>query len=193
MLSLQKTSIALLEQSGETIRNFWTSAGSPGKDPFRWAEEACAKGTVEDKSSIGKYIFGGFSRCLTAVTKFQTDTERRFAVILDRDAIKWFRPSLDQFLIFYETGPDQARYQPDFVAETTDYVYMIETKAAKDMKDPVVLAKSGAAAKWCELATEHAASYKGKPWVYLLIPHDSIADNMTLQGFAKSFSVLAAD
>ena len=29
---------------------------------------------------------------------------------------------------------------------------------------------------------------KGKPWRYLLIPHDAIADNMTIAGLVKSYA-----
>lgn len=28
----------------------------------------------------------------------------------------------------------------------------------------------------------------GKPWLYLLIPHDAIAENMTLDGLARQYS-----
>jgi type III restriction enzyme len=100
---------------------------------------------------------------------------------------------MDQFQIFYRFGSEQARYQPDFVSEAAESIYMIETKARKDMSNPQVLAKRDAAFKWCELATIHAASYQGKPWKYLLIPHDAIADNMTLDAFDKSFAILTID
>lgn len=47
-----------------------------------------------------------------------------------------------------------------------------------------VLAKKAVAEKWCEHASDHAKTYGGKPWQYALIPHDLIADNMTLGGLA---------
>ena len=43
------------------------------------------------------------------------------------------------------------------------------------------------AVKWCGHASDHATSYEGKPWKYLLIPHDLIADNMSLTGLAGIF------
>ena len=55
------------------------------------------------------------------------------------------------------------------------------------MKDPEVLAKARAAAEWCKHATEHELKHKGKPWRYLLIPHDAIADNMTVAGLLKRY------
>ncbi|MCZ6776035.1 MAG: hypothetical protein O7D34_06235 [Ignavibacteria bacterium] len=46
--------------------------------------------------------------------------------------------------------------------------------------------KVDAAAVWCEHATIHAKTYNGKPWTYLLIPHDQIAEQMGLSGLAAS-------
>jgi type III restriction enzyme len=45
--------------------------------------------------------------------------------------------------------------------------------------------------QWCRHASDRAASYKGKPWRYALIPHDVIAENMTLHGLATQFVVAA--
>jgi type III restriction enzyme len=61
------------------------------------------------------------------------------------------------------------------------------------MQDPVVLAKARAAATWCKHATEHEKANHGKPWRYLLIRHDAIADNMTLDGLAKQFTFVALE
>ena len=141
-----------------------------------------------DKSNMAKYLFGGFKRCLYPVQKFDSDTERKLAVILEREALKWFRPAKGQFLIFYKSGADHLEYQPDFVAETDTTIYMLEPKASREMNDPIVLAKRDAAAKWCQRASDHAKSYSGKPWAYLLIRHDAIAENMTLQGLSAQFA-----
>ena len=62
-----------------------------------------------DKSNMAKYLFGGFQRCLYPVQKFHSDAERKLAVILDRDAIKWFKPAKGQFQIFYRDGADHLR------------------------------------------------------------------------------------
>jgi type III restriction enzyme len=75
-----------------------------------------------DKSNMAKYLFGGFSRCLYPVQKFDSDAERKLAAILEREAIKWFKPAKGQFQIFYRQGADHLEYQPDFVAETADTV-----------------------------------------------------------------------
>ena len=141
----------------------------------------------EDKSNMARYLFGGFQRCLYTVQKFDSDAERKLAVILERDALKWFRPAKGQFQIFYRQGADHLEYQPDFVAETTATVYMLEPKMRKELEDSVVLAKQQAAIDWCKNASRHAESHGGKPWRYLLIPHDAIAENHTLAGLAARF------
>jgi type III restriction enzyme len=159
---------------------FTTSATEPPMD-FRTSPT--------DKSNMAKYIFGGFQKCLYPVQKFQSDAERKMSVILEREALKWFKPAKGQFQIFYKRGADHPEYQPDFVAETADTIYMLEPKAANQMTDDDVLAKRDVAVKWCERASDHAKSYGGKPWKYLLIPHDAIAENMTLVGLERQFVV----
>ena len=64
---------------------------------------------------------------------------------------------------------------------------MIETKMRKEMDDSIVLEKKKSAEKWCVNASDYVKSYSGKPWKYLLIPHDEIADNITVDGLAKRF------
>ena len=144
----------------------------------------------DDKSNMAKYLFGGFDRCLYPVQKFQSDAERKLAIIVDRDVQRWFKPAKGQFQIFYLSHGDHLEYQPDFVAEGESAVYMAEPKASNMLQDPEVLAKRDAAVAWCKHASKHAASYHGKPWQYLLIPHDIIAVNMTLAGLAEQYAVV---
>ena len=144
-----------------------------------------------DLSHIDRYLFKGFRRCLYTEEKFQSDTERRLAVILDRDTEKWFKPARGQFQIFYKSGADYPEYQPDFVAETKDSIYLLESKAKNQMEDAIVLAKKDVAIKWCEQASAHTATCGGKPWKYALIPHDAIAENMTLAGLVGRFGTKA--
>jgi type III restriction enzyme len=68
--------------------------------------------TVEEPSRIKQMVFGGFSKCLYPQQKFDSDTERRFAVILERDANKWFKPAKGQFQMFYKLGAEQPEYVP---------------------------------------------------------------------------------
>jgi type III restriction enzyme len=143
------------------------------------------KVSPKDKSNMAKYLFGGFKRCLYPVQKFDSDAERILAVILDREAEKWFKPAKGQFQIFYKLGAEHPEYQPDFVAETADAIYMLEPKKRTALNDADVVAKKEAAEKWCLNATDYAAKHGGKPWVYRLIPHDTIAENMSIEMLGK--------
>jgi type III restriction enzyme len=145
----------------------------------------------KDKSNMPRYLFGSFAKCLYPVQRFHSDTERRLAVILERDSLKWFRPVAGQFQITYKWGHEQSEYQPDFVAEGETTIYMLEPKMKKEMEDRQVAAKATAAIEWCKHASDHAATYNGKPWKYVLIPHDAIADNMSLEGLAERYGKTA--
>jgi SOS-response transcriptional repressor LexA len=145
---------------------------------------------VVDKLDIRGMLFSGFERCLYRVQKFDTDSERRFAVALenDREVLKWFKPAKGDFQIHYASD---ASYEPDFVVETKRDKFLCEPKRAGEMEDRDVLAKARAAAEWCRHATEHERANGGKPWTYLLIPHDVITDNKTLQGMAATYTFQA--
>jgi len=139
-----------------------------------------------DKSKIGRILFTGYRRCLYPAVKFDSDTERRFTAILDRDAEKWFKPAKGQFQIIYQDGQQHSEYVPDFVAETKDTIFMIETKARPELDDPIVLAKKKAAEEWCGHASVFNEGIGKKPWRYLLIPHDYVRESMNLKGFEEN-------
>lgn len=134
--------------------------------------------TVDDLGRIKQMLFGGFQRCLYPLQKFDSGTEWRFALVLDRDARKWFKPAKGQFQIFYKLGSEQPEYIPDFVAETDDAILMVETKRREDLVSAEVQAKADAAVRWCKHASEHALTVGTKPWRYSLVPHDAVNESM---------------
>jgi len=143
---------------------------------------------VADRLNIRSMIFGGFRRSLTSTQKFDSDAERRFAVVLEDDAdatLKWFRPSSGQVKIDYLEGQG---YEPDFVVETGTHKYLCEVKREGELDDDEVQAKARAAVRWCQFATQHENQHGGKPWSYLLIPHNAISASATLQGLAASYA-----
>lgn len=142
-----------------------------------------------EKSKIAQYVYGGFAKCAYPVQKFHSDTERVLAGILERDARRWLRPVAGQFNIYYRAGVNQPEYLPDFVATTADLNLIIETKAAKDMEIPEVKAKANAAVVWCKNASTYSTQNGGKPWKYLLVPHDAVASNATLGVLVNRFAV----
>ncbi|MDL1866132.1 type III restriction endonuclease subunit R [Betaproteobacteria bacterium PRO4] len=141
--------------------------------------------TVTETSRIKQMLFGGFARCLYPLQKFDSDTERRFAVILERDASKWFKPAKGQFQIYYKLSTGQPEYIPDFVAETDSTILMVETKARGDINMQEVQAKAAAALQWCQHASSYAANVGSKPWRYLLIPHDAVNEARQLTDFLQ--------
>jgi len=143
------------------------------------------RATVGDVGRIKTMLFGGFSRCLYPLQKFDSDTERRFAIILERDANKWFKPAKGQFQIYYQRGSGQAEYVPDFVVEMDACILLVETKKQGDLQMDAVLAKAQAAVRWCQHASDHAKEVGGKPWKYLLLPHDAMNESMRLADFLR--------
>ena len=141
--------------------------------------------TVTDVNRIKQVLFTGFSKCLYPVQKFDSDTERRFAVLLERDAQKWFKPVKGQFQIYYKSGNQQPEYIPDFVAEVEAMILMVETKANTDIHTQDVQAKQAAAQQWCKHASDYAITQGTKPWKYLLIPHDEVNEAKRLIDFLR--------
>ena len=142
---------------------------------------------VDDKRNIRSMLFGGFSKCLFPVQKFDSDTERRFAVILETDDAveKWVKPNKKAFQIDYRVGLEEKPYEPDFVAETKEAYYLCEPKAETEVDDEVVQAKAKAAATWCE----NASTVSSKAWVYLLVPHTAVNDSQSMKGLSERYSV----
>ena len=141
---------------------------------------------VTERSEIKNMIFGGFEKCLFAQQKFDADPERRFAVILedDADVQKWVKPARRVFQIDYARGE---AYEPDFVVETTGEKLMCEVKRTDQLSHPDVLSKARAGILWCKHASDHEMANAGKPWRYVMIPHDAVVENMTLGGLIARY------
>lgn len=126
------------------------------------------------KSFIRKYIFDGFKKSYYLENKFDSGTELDFANVLEIDSKvkKWLRPAPTQFNIYWSNGAK--KYEPDFIVETDDCIYMIETKMAKDATTEEVLSKKAAAELYCSQATKYTKEHGGKPWKYVLLTHDKV-------------------
>ncbi|EKE27568.1 MAG: hypothetical protein ACD_3C00192G0013 [uncultured bacterium (gcode 4)] len=132
-----------------------------------------------EKTAIRNYVFRWFRKCISKYVKFDSDTERRFSSVLENwwNIIKWMKPPSWSFKILYRIENDSAEYLPDFVVETLDKKYIIEIKASNEVDDKIVLAKAEAAKKWC---SDVNRLISWKEWSYLLLPHDIITEDKTL-------------
>jgi type III restriction enzyme len=141
---------------------------------------------VEHLSRIRGMRFGGFRKCLYDEVRFDSDTERRLALLIDgdEDVVKWFRPDRPPPHITLDGG---RRYEPDFVVETCGQKYLVESKAANELEDADVQAKTLAAIRWCSNASDHAAVHGQSPWSYVFIPHDEITASATFSGLVTRF------
>ena len=127
-------------------------------------------------------VFGGFRKCLYPAVKFDSDTERRFATILedDDDVVKWLKPPKDVLKIQYA---EEDNYNPDFIVETANGRYLCEIKRASEVEVSTVQKKAKAATQWCE----RASSVSDRPWSYALLPHDAIQIARTFTSLIQQF------
>ena len=123
------------------------------------------------KSAVIKFVYVGFKKSYYTKYRFDSSTELDFAFILEtnNEVLKWIRPVPNQFNIYWSSGAK--KYEPDFIVETVDAIYMCETKAEKNVYDADVQAKAEAAREFCRRASEFTAQNGGKPWHYIIIPH----------------------
>ena len=136
------------------------------------------KKEVADKKNIKNYLFEGYRKSYYPVNSFDSDDERRFAVVLedDEDVVRFIKPPLNQLGLFYRAVK---QYNPDFLVETKNCKYMVEVKAANQVNNEDVQEKARAGVKWCECASKVDAD--GKEWKYRLVSGEDIIIGNTLK------------
>ena len=142
---------------------------------------------VKPTKDITKYVFRGFERACHFEYKFDSKAEQDFAFVLENDGliVKWMRPAPNQFRIYWDNN--SKRYEPDFIVETSDCRFMVEVKRSDQTEEATVLAKKDAALRYCKYANDFAIRNAGKPWVYLLIPHNEISRNSSFDFLVNLF------
>lgn len=138
-------------------------------------------------SEIRNKIFKGFKKSCHTMYKFDSNTERVFATVLERDSnvLKWMCPNIKQFNIYYDRDSN-SRYQPDFVIETNSEIYMVEIKDSRNLDDSTVIKKAKAATEYCKAVTEFNMQSGGKKWSYIIIPHNEVHLNSSFDYLIKS-------
>lgn len=143
--------------------------------------------TPASKSQISKTLFSGFTKSIYPVVQFDSDSERVFANIMEQDTtvLKWVKTPPKSLFLYYQKD---VRYEPDFIVETSDGLFMCEVKSSAEINDKIVLQKQEAAVHWCEAATQHAKEHGAKSWSYVLIPHNEVSLTSTFQYLLNRFS-----
>ncbi len=132
-------------------------------------------------SEVTRKIFQGCKKSCHIFHKFDSNTERIFAIVLEQDdeVLKWLRPAAKQFDIFYNLSG--TRYEPDFVVETAKKIFMVETKNRNNLQDDDVKTKATAGKIYCEFATNWNLQNGGKAWEYILLADDEIKLNSSFK------------
>jgi type III restriction enzyme len=142
--------------------------------------------TITPTRDIPRKIFTGFTKACHRFYKFESKPEKDFAVILEQDksVLKWLRPAPNQFRIYWRPTN---QYHPDFVAESKDTIYLIETKREATIDTVEVEEKAQAALEYCRNATEFTTQHEGKPWKYILIPANAVMTNMSFDTIVRCY------
>lgn len=102
--------------------------------------------------------------------------ERKFLEFLDRDSKVHKFVKIMEFkhdfatISYFRTDGLMSHYYPDFLVETDRNVFIIETKATKDLKDPNVIQKQKAAIDYVNRINKLDLGLRdNKTWEYLLV------------------------
>lgn len=138
------------------------------------------RGIVTPTSMIPKFVFRGFEKACHFEYKFDSKGEQDLSFVLENDTtvLKWLRPAPNQFRIYWDNN--SKRYEPDFIVETGDTIYMIEVKRSDQVEDQEVLSKKVAAERYCKYASDYTTSNEGKKWQYAIFPHNVISRTTSL-------------
>lgn len=136
--------------------------------------------------NIQSVLFEGVKRGVFSAAKFDSRPELVLARVLetDTDVQNWLRPAPQEFNITYNHGHN---YEPDFVVETDDTIYLVEVKGEDKLSDPDVIAKKKRGIQYCEVASRWGKANGYKQWKYLFIPSKQIMPNSSFMQLAKCF------
>lgn len=139
--------------------------------------------TIEPTSDIPSKVFSGFKKACHNLYKFDSKAEKDFAQVLEQcsEVQKWLRPHIKQFNIYWSNG----KYEPDFVVETADKMFLVEIKSTKDIDTRDVEEKAKAALLWIRRVNQYAREEGEKTWEYLLIPHTAVQLNNDFSYFKQ--------
>jgi type III restriction enzyme len=161
-----------MSYSATEIRPFSRIEGSFGSKVK--ADDIYPYTVTVSAGEVRQKVFKGFNKACHNLYKFDSLPELKFARVLeqDGDVKKWLRPSPRQFNIYW--GKQRQKYEPDFIVETEDCIYMCEIKAFNEIATPDVQEKGRSGAEYCRTVSEWNANNGGKLWEYAIIADRNI-------------------
>lgn len=144
---------------------------------------------INRDGKISSVLFDGVKRGVFDVVKFDSASELKFARIVEREnhfVERWLRPSPMDFNITYNGGKN---YEPDFVVETKDNIYLVEVKGDDKLNDPDVLAKKQKSIEYCKLVSKWAEETGNKKWIHVFIPTSKISSKSTFKYLSEYCAV----
>lgn len=140
--------------------------------------------------NIQSVLFEGIKRGVFSAAKFDSRPELLLARILETesdDVQNWLRPAPQEFNITYNRGHN---YEPDFVVETENTIYLVEVKGEDKLNAPDVIAKKKRGIQYCEVASRWGKANGYKQWRYLFIPSKQVMPNSSFMQLALRFQEL---
>lgn len=140
---------------------------------------------------IKSVLFDGIKYGVFKEAKFDSRPELVLARVLERDAhngkVKnWLRPAKTEFNITYNRGH---QYEPDFVVECEDMIYLVEVKGEDKIDEADVISKKHRAIQYCIVASNWAKANNKKEWKHVFIPSQQVLESSTFEHLSKQFIV----
>ena len=159
------------------------------KQEYKWKETA---NLYDDNftHNISSVLFTGIKKGVFSSAKFDSrEGELTLARVIENDpaVLNWLRPCPGEFNITYNNG---RRYEPDFVVETKDIIYLTEVKGVNLINDPDTIAKKECGIQYCEAASRWGRANGYKEWQYLFIPAAQVQANSSFPQIALRFREL---
>ena len=139
-----------------------------------------------EKHKLKETLFINIEKGVFSQAKFDSEPELKFARIIERDkeVKNWLRPSTNELNIYYNRSK---RYEPDFIVETEDCIYLIEVKGEDKINNADVISKKERGIEYCKIASKFSKANNYKKWEYLFIPAEKIQNNSSFKMLKENF------
>ena len=139
-----------------------------------------------EKHKLKETLFINIEKGVFSQAKFDSEPELKFARIIERDkeVKNWLRPSTNELNIYYNRSK---RYEPDFIVETEDCIYLIEVKGEDKINNADVISKKERGIEYCKIASKFSKANNYKKWEYLFIPAGKIQNNSSFKMLKENF------